>query len=97
MPMPRFFFHVRSKATGRSRDHLGLVFLSVETACTEALRQAHSLKKLFEARGEDPRSHALEVENEAGEVVLYLSFADVFDGFDSTALNSEKTKGRRKA
>jgi hypothetical protein len=77
--MPRFFFHIRSKGNGRSRDNLGLCFPSVETAATEALRQAQGLKRVFEIRGEDPRDHAIEIENEAGDVVLLLSFADIFD------------------
>jgi hypothetical protein len=34
---------------------------------------------VFDTRGEDPRDHALEIENAAGDVVLRLSFTDVFD------------------
>ena len=77
--MPRLFFHIRSKGKVRSRDYLGLDFPSAETAATEALCKAQGLKTVFEARGEDPRDHALEIENEDGEVVVFLSFADIFD------------------
>jgi len=40
-----------------------------ETAASEALRQAQGLKRVFKARGEDPRDHAIEIENEDGKVV----------------------------
>ena len=76
--MPRFFFHIRSNGNTRSRDDLGLDFSSVETACTEALHAAQDLKRVFAARGEDPRDHALEVENETGNVVLHLPFSEIF-------------------
>jgi hypothetical protein len=76
--MPRFFFHIHSNGTGRSCDDLGLDFSSVETACREALRAAQGLKGTFAARGEDPQDHAIEIENEAGEVVLHLPFSEVF-------------------
>jgi hypothetical protein len=77
--MPRFFFHIHSNGTGRSCDDLGLEFPCVETACSEALRAAQGLKGAFAARGEDPQDHAIEIENEAGEVVLYLPFSEIFD------------------
>src|SRR3954452_10848537 len=79
MRMPRFFFHIRSNGSSRSRDYLGLSFPDVETAADEALRQAQGLKRVFKARGEDPRDHAIEIESEEGDIVLILSFADVFD------------------
>jgi len=77
--MPRFFFHIRSNGKGRSCDYLALCFPNVETAASEALRQAQSLKRVFQSRGEDPRDHANEIENEEGRGVLLLRFADVFD------------------
>lgn len=79
--MPRFFFHILSGGNDRSSDDRGLLFPTVKAASTEALRQAKDLKSVFEARGEDPRDHAIEIENEAGEVVFLLSFSDIFDGF----------------
>ena len=33
---------------------------------------------VFAARGEDPREHAVEIENEAGEVVLHMPFSEIF-------------------
>jgi hypothetical protein len=33
---------------------------------------------VFAARGQDPRDHAIEIENEAGEVVLHMPFSEVF-------------------
>jgi Tfp pilus assembly ATPase PilU len=76
--MPRFFFHIRSNGHGRSHDEFGIDFPSVETACNEALRVAQDLIGVFAARGQDPRDHAIEIENEAGEVVLYLPFPEIF-------------------
>jgi len=80
--MPRYFFHIRSNGTCRSRDELGLSFPSVETAATEALRQAQGLECVFKDRGEHPQDYALEIEDEVGKVVLLLSFADIFNTRD---------------
>jgi hypothetical protein len=85
--MPRFFFHIRSNGNGRSRDDLGIDFPSVETACSEALRVAQDFKGVFAARGQDPRDHAIEIENEAGEIVLHLTFSEIFD--DSVMVRPE--------
>jgi hypothetical protein len=78
--MPRYFFHIRSNGHGRSHDELGLDFPSVATAYSEALRAARDLEGVFAARGQDPRDHAIEVTDESGQIVLYLSFSEIFDG-----------------
>ena len=96
--MPRFFFHIRSNGNGRSCDDLGLDFPSVETACSEALRAAQGLKGAFAARGEDPQDHAIEIENEAGEVVLHLPFSEIFDDLVGVSfLRSQEIQGREEA
>ena len=77
--MPRFFFHIRSNGQGWSRDELGLDFPNVEIARREALRAAEDLESVFASRGQDPRDHAVEVEDESGEIVLHLSFSEIFD------------------
>jgi hypothetical protein len=46
----------------------------------EAWRNAQGLETVFQARGEDPQDHSIVIENEAGEVVFIMSFADIFDG-----------------
>jgi hypothetical protein len=78
--MPRYFFHIRSTDHGRSHDDLGLDFPSVATAYSETLRAARDLEGVFAARGQDPRDHAIEVTDESGQIVLYLSFSEIFDG-----------------
>ena len=77
--MPRFFFHIRSTGNGRSHDELGLDFPSVATAYSEAVRAARDLEGVFAARDQDPRDHAIEVTDESGQIVLYLSFSEIFD------------------
>ena len=77
--MPRYFFHIRSTGHGRSDDELGLDFTSAATAYSEALRAARDLEGVFAARGQDPRDHAIEVTDESGQIVLYLSFSGIFD------------------
>jgi len=96
--MPRFFFHIRTNGHGRSVDDLGLCFPSVEAACNEALRKAQGMRSVFDARGEDPRDHAIEIENEAGDVVFVMSFADIFDHSDSADnANFQESSGRKEA
>jgi hypothetical protein len=96
--MPRFFFHIRSNGYGRSCDDIGIDFPSGETACSEALRLAQDLKGMFAARGQDPRDHAIEIENEAGEVVLHLSFSEIFDGSVGVVVpHSQDIQGREEA
>jgi Tfp pilus assembly ATPase PilU len=77
--MPHFFLHIRTHGNGRSFDDLGLDFPSVEAARSEVLRNAQDLRSVFELREEDPQDYSIEIENEAGEVVLDLSFAEIFD------------------
>jgi Tfp pilus assembly ATPase PilU len=76
--MPRFFIHIRSNGHCRSYDEDGLDFPNVETARKEVLRAAQDLISVFAARDQDPRDHAVEIENEAGEVVLRLPFSEIF-------------------
>lgn len=76
--MPRFFVHVRSNGHCWSYDAFGLDFPDVETARRRTLRAAQGLIDVFAARGEDPRDHAVEIETEAGEVVLHLPFSEIF-------------------
>jgi hypothetical protein len=70
--MPRFFFHIRSINQSLSQDKLGLVFPDVETARSEAIRAAEGLEDVFVARGEDPRNHAMEVEDASGDLVFRM-------------------------
>ena len=76
--MPRFFVHVRSTGHCWSYDAFGLDFPDVETARSQTLRAAQSLIGVFAARCQDPRDHAVEIENEAGEVVLHMPFSEIF-------------------
>ncbi|MGO4526996.1 hypothetical protein AB4097_19315 [Microvirga sp. 2MCAF35] len=76
--MPRFFVHVRSNGHCGSYDAIGLDFPDVETARCQTLRAAQGLIGVFAARGQDPRDHAVEIENEAGHVVLHMPFSEIF-------------------
>ena len=76
--MPRFFVHVRSNGHCWSYDEFGLDFPDVETARSQTLRAAQGLIDVFAARGQDPRDHAVEIENEAGEAVWHLPFSEIF-------------------
>jgi Tfp pilus assembly ATPase PilU len=76
--MPLFFVHVRSNGHCWSYDEFGLDFPDVEAARSQTLRAAHHLIGVFAARGQDPRDHAVEIENEAGEVVLHMPFSEIF-------------------
>jgi Tfp pilus assembly ATPase PilU len=76
--MPRFFVHVRSTGRCWSYDEFGLDFPDGETARRQTLRAAHDLIGVFAARGQDPRDHAVEIENEAGEVVWHMPFSELF-------------------
>jgi hypothetical protein len=68
------------------------------SACSEALRAAQGLKGAFAARGEDPQDHAIEIENEAGEVVLHLPFSVIFDGsIDTVVPHAQKIQSREEA
>jgi Tfp pilus assembly ATPase PilU len=84
--MPRFFVHVRSNGHCWSYDEFGLDFPDVETACSQTLCVAQDLISVFATRDQDPRDHAIEIENEAGEVVLYMPFSEIFvRDFDASA------------
>jgi hypothetical protein len=76
--MPRFFVHVRSTSHCWSYDEFGLDFPDVETARRRTLRAAQGLIDVFAARGQDPRDHTVEIENETGEVVLRMPFSEIF-------------------
>ena len=96
--MPRFFIHVRSNGHCWSYDEDGLDFPNVETARKEVLRAAQDLISVFAARDQDPRDHAVEIENEAGEVVLHLPFSAIFDGSVGVVVpHSQDIQGREEA
>jgi len=76
--MPRFFVHVCSNGHGWSHDKFGLDFPDVETARSQMLSAAQDLIGVFAARGQDPRDHAVEIEDEAGEIVLHMAFSEIF-------------------
>ncbi|WP_262272426.1 DUF6894 family protein [Microvirga yunnanensis] len=75
--MPRFYLHIHSKGQGMSYDESGLDYPDVKTAWSAVVRAAQSLKFVFAAHGHDPRDYAIEVENEAGEVVFRLPFSEI--------------------
>jgi Tfp pilus assembly ATPase PilU len=77
--MPRFFFHIRGHDQSLSLDELGVDLPDAETACAEALCAAQDLEGVFTVRGQDPRDYAIQIENASGELVVYLSFSEIFD------------------
>ncbi|QRM35637.1 hypothetical protein [Microvirga sp. VF16] len=74
--MPRFFFHMRCKGRGVSCDEAGLDYPDVKTAWSAVVQAAQDLKRVFAARGRDPRDYAIEVTNETGEVTFRLPFSE---------------------
>jgi hypothetical protein len=77
--MPRFFFHIRGHDQSLSLDELGVDLPDAETAHDEVWHAAQGLEGVFTARGQDPRDYAIQVENASGELVVYLSFSEIFD------------------
>ena len=95
--MPRFFFHIRSADQSLSSDELGLDLPDVETACDEVLRAAQDLEGMFTSRSQDPRDYAIQVENASGELVVYLSFSEVFDRQRPPVWARRRRAGARRA
>ena len=77
--MPKFFFHLRDNQNSLSRDDMGLDFPDAETACLEAYQGAIDMAREYFANGRNPRGYALEVVNEAGDVLFELPFAEALD------------------
>jgi len=75
--MPRFYLHVHGNNRRMSHDGVGLDYPDVETAWSAVVRAAQTLKLVFVAHGHDHRGNAIEVENEAGEVVFRLPFSEL--------------------
>jgi len=75
--MPRFYLHVHGNSRRTSYDDVGLNYPDVETAWSAVVRAAQTLKLVFAAHGHDSRNYAIEVENEAGEVVFRLPFSEL--------------------
>jgi hypothetical protein len=75
--MPRFYLHIRCKDGGMSYDEFGLDYPDVETALSAAAWAAQDLKHVFAALlGQGLRGYAIEVENDAGEMVFRLPFSE---------------------
>lgn len=72
--MPRFFFRVVDDMVAEDEDGLELPDLSA--AEKEALRSARALACEQVAQGELHLEHRIEVEDESGERVLIVRFAD---------------------
>lgn len=77
--VPRFFFHVRGKSQGLSRDEFGLDFPDVETAFLMTFCVARDMRAAFVACRWNPRDYTVEVMNAADELVFELPFSVVFD------------------
>lgn len=75
--MPRFYLHVHGNNRRMNHDDVGLEYPDVETAWSAVVRAAQTLKLVFAAHDHDPRGYAIEVENEAGEVVFRLPFSEI--------------------
>jgi hypothetical protein len=76
--MPRFYFHLRGEE-GVSRDTEGIDFESIDEAFLDAFRAATDLwRELLIAR-KDPRLHAFEITDAAGEVLIVLPFMEVLE------------------
>lgn len=74
--MPRFHLHIRCKDGGMSYDELGLDYPDVETALSASARVAQDLK-VFAAQDQDLRGYAIEIENDAGEMIFRLPFPEI--------------------
>ena len=73
--MPRFYFHYRGPDDQLIEDHVGNEQADIESAEREAHRLAADILEEELAEGYPvlgPR--CLEIENEQGEIVLYLPF-----------------------
>jgi hypothetical protein len=76
--MPRFYFHLRGE-DGVSRDTEGIDFESMDEAFLDAFRAATDLwRELLIAR-KDPRRHAFEIADAAGQVLTVLPFMEVLE------------------
>lgn len=75
--MPRFYLHVHGHSRRTRHDDVGLEYPDLETAWSAVVRAAQTLKLVFAAHGHDYRSYAIEVGDEAGEVVFRLPLSDI--------------------
>lgn len=72
--MPRYFFHVYDDAVLHDED--GLVLADAEAARKQALAAARAMICDQVRNGRLALHHRIEVEDERGEPVLALAFAD---------------------
>jgi hypothetical protein len=73
--MPRFYFNVIT-ADGKREDFEGSDLPSLDEARLEALKDARSLMSEAILLGDDISSRRMEICNEAGEILLTVSFLD---------------------
>ncbi len=75
-PMPRFYFHVYNDVI--AIDEEGLELRDVEAAREQAMESARELVCEGIHKGHLNLDHRIEVENEAHENVLTLTYRDAF-------------------
>jgi hypothetical protein len=73
--MQRFYFNIRSEA-GLLEDFEGTELPDLEAARLEAIEDARQLMSDAVRIGFDIASRSIEVRNEAGEIVLFVPFAE---------------------
>lgn len=74
--MPRFYFHVRDDLD--AYDHEGREFTCFEQAVVQATHEARDLAAHDLRAGHLNLDHGLEIATEEGDVVLTMSFREVF-------------------
>ncbi|MBV9510581.1 MAG: hypothetical protein JO303_09910 [Caulobacteraceae bacterium] len=77
--MRRYFFHLVS-AGAREEDGLGVEFDSLEAAYLEAAKAALEIAHDMARQRRNPLSHAFEVCDANGRVLLDLPFSEVYGG-----------------
>lgn len=74
--MPLFYFHLRTP-TGLDPDEIGLEYSDLERAYLEACRTVPEMAVDLVRRGRSPMSHAFEITDAAGSLLLEVPFGEV--------------------
>jgi hypothetical protein len=74
-PVPRFFFHLYDDLV--SRDAEGVELADRQAAEEKAVESAREVAAAQVLNGHLDLSHRIEVEDEAGEIVIMVPFGDV--------------------
>ena len=93
--MPQYFFHYKTP-DGYTRDDVGCSFASLELAYLDAYRSVIDIGAEVLKRQENPALHRIEIADDAGHILMEISFSEIFQGKNRRSTSPNQLRERQR-